>query len=84
LINLFYPELSGLVQPLSGEYAGRRQVLERLPFFTGYAVETGLLIDLLETYGLWSIAQVDLEGRRFSGAWTEAGKSGSWKSSTRE
>ncbi len=63
LINLFYPELSGLVQPLSGEYAGRRQVLERLPFFTGYAVETGLLIDLLETYGLWSIAQVDLEER---------------------
>ena len=63
LINLFYPELSGLMQPLSGEYAGRRSVLERLPFFTGYAVETGILIDLLEAHGLFSIAQVDLEER---------------------
>ncbi|MFN8379948.1 MAG: glucosyl-3-phosphoglycerate synthase, partial [Anaerolineae bacterium] len=47
LFNLFYPELSGLIQPLSGEYAGRRAALERTPFFTGYGVETGLLIDLL-------------------------------------
>lgn len=59
-INLFYPELSGLIQPLSGEYAGRRSALENLPFFTGYGVETGMLIDLLENYGLESIAQVDL------------------------
>jgi len=59
-INLFYPELSGLIQPLSGEYAGRRSALEKLPFFTGYGVETGMLIDLLEKYGLESIAQVDL------------------------
>jgi len=59
-INLFYPELSGLIQPLSGEYAGRRSALEKLPFFTGYGVETGMLIDLLERYGLESIAQVDL------------------------
>jgi glycosyltransferase involved in cell wall biosynthesis/nucleotide-binding universal stress UspA family protein len=60
LINLFYPLLSGLVQPLSGEYAGRRELLERLPFFTGYGVETGHLIDILETYGLNCIAQTDL------------------------
>ena len=60
VINLFYPELSGVVQPLSGEYAGRREVLEELSFFTGYGVEIGLLIDILETYGLNSIAQVDL------------------------
>jgi hypothetical protein len=59
-INLFYPELSGLIQPLSGEYAGRRSALEKLPFFTGYGVETGMLIDLLERYGMESIAQVDL------------------------
>ena len=59
-INLFFPELSGLIQPLSGEYAGRRSALEKLPFFTGYGVETGLLIDLLENYGLEGIAQVDL------------------------
>lgn len=58
--NLFYPLLSGLIQPLSGEYAGRRSALERMPFFTGYGVETGLLIDLLEEYGLEAIAQVDL------------------------
>ncbi len=60
LFNLFFPELSGLIQPLSGEYAGRREALERLPFFTGYGVETGLLIDILELYGLHAIAQVDL------------------------
>ncbi|UCE01115.1 MAG: glucosyl-3-phosphoglycerate synthase [Chloroflexota bacterium] len=59
-INLFFPELSGLIQPLSGEYAGRRSALEKLPFFTGYGVETGLLIDILEEYGLPGIAQVDL------------------------
>lgn len=60
LLNLFYPELSGIIQPLSGEYAGRRQALERLPFCSGYGVETGLLIDVLEAYGLSAIAQVDL------------------------
>jgi len=60
LLNLFYPELSGIVQPLSGEYGGRRKVLEQLPFFSGYGVEIGLLIDMLEKYGLSSIAQVDL------------------------
>lgn len=63
LINLFFPELSGLIQPLSGEYAGRREVLEQVPFFTGYGVEIGLLIDILERFGLWSIAQVDLQER---------------------
>jgi hypothetical protein len=60
LINLFYPELSGVVQPLAGEYAGRRSVLERIPFFSGYGVETGLLIDVFEQCGLAAIAQVDL------------------------
>ncbi len=63
LINLFFPELSGLIQPLSGEYAGRRQALEQIPFFTGYGVETGLLVDILEAFGLQSIAQVDLQER---------------------
>ena len=63
LLNLFYPELSGVVQPLSGEYAGRREALMSVPFFTGYGVETGLLIDLHDRYGLAGIAQVDLEER---------------------
>lgn len=63
LINLFFPLLSGLVQPLAGEYAARRSVLEQLPFFTGYGVEVGMLIDMLERFGLDSIGQVNLENR---------------------
>ena len=51
LINLFYPELSGMIQPLAGEYAGRRTLLEQIPFFTGYAVEIGHLIDAAERAG---------------------------------
>lgn len=60
LINLFYPELSGIIQPLSGEYAGRRESLEKAVFFSGYGVEIGLLIDIFEQKGLQAIAQVDL------------------------
>jgi glucosyl-3-phosphoglycerate synthase len=63
LLNLFYPELSGVVQPLSGEYGGRRAALEQLPFFSGYGVEIGLLIDVYEKFGLSAIAQVDLQER---------------------
>ena len=63
LLNLFFPELSGLIQPLSGEYAGRRSALERIPYFTGYGVETGMLIDLLNEFGLPGVAQVDLQER---------------------
>lgn len=60
MLNFFYPELSGIIQPLSGEYAGRRGALEQMCFSSGYGVETGLLIDIFERYGLRSIAQVDL------------------------
>lgn len=63
LFNLFYPELSGFIQPLAGEYAGRRSALEEVPFYIGYGVETGLLIDLLNKYGLSAMGQVDLEER---------------------
>jgi glucosyl-3-phosphoglycerate synthase len=63
LINLFFPELSGLIQPLSGEYAGRRSLLEAIPFFTGYAVEIGHLIDAAERLGIEGLGQVDLERR---------------------
>jgi glucosyl-3-phosphoglycerate synthase len=63
LINLFYPELSGFIQPLSGEYAGRRSLLEQIPFFTGYAVEIGHLIDVAQRAGLEGLGQVDLERR---------------------
>jgi glucosyl-3-phosphoglycerate synthase len=52
-----------LIQPLSGEYAGRKSILESVPFFTGYGVETGLLIDIYKSRGLWALAQTDLEVR---------------------
>jgi glucosyl-3-phosphoglycerate synthase len=63
LLNMFWPHLAGLIQPLAGEYAGRRSVLEQVPFFTGYAVEMGLLIDVAERFGTEAMAQVDLEER---------------------
>ena len=63
LINLFFPELSGFIQPLAGEYAGRRALLEQLPFFTGYAVEIGHLIDIAERVGIEGLGQVDLDRR---------------------
>ncbi|MEI7988047.1 MAG: glucosyl-3-phosphoglycerate synthase [Chloroflexota bacterium] len=63
LINLFYPELSGIIQPLAGEYGGRRSVLEKLPFFSGYGVEIGLLIGMFEMFGINAIAQIDLRER---------------------
>ncbi|WP_371480040.1 glucosyl-3-phosphoglycerate synthase [Kitasatospora sp. NBC_00315] len=64
LLNLHWPELAGFVQPLGGEYAARRSLLERLPFPTGYGVELGLLVDALETAGLDALAQVDVGVRR--------------------
>jgi glucosyl-3-phosphoglycerate synthase len=64
LLNLLFPALAGVVQPLSGEYAGRRSLLERLPFVSGYGVETGLLLDTLTLAGLDAVAQVDLGQRR--------------------
>jgi glucosyl-3-phosphoglycerate synthase len=64
LINLFYPELAGFLQPLAGEAAGRRTLLERLPFMGGYAVEIGLLVDIVRRFGLAPLAQVDLGERR--------------------
>ena len=64
LLNLFWPELAGFVQPLAGEYAARRDVLARVPFVSGYGVETAMLIDLLELVGLDALAQVDLGERK--------------------
>lgn len=60
LLNLFWPQLAGLIQPLAGEYAGRRDVLVRLPFVTHYGVEIAHLIDLLDLCGLDAVGQVDL------------------------
>ncbi|WP_019633429.1 glucosyl-3-phosphoglycerate synthase [Actinomadura atramentaria] len=72
LINLHWPALAGVVQPLGGEYAARRSLLERLPFVTGYGVELGLLLDVLQEAGLDAIAQVDLGRRVHSHQSTEA------------
>ncbi|WP_354641863.1 glucosyl-3-phosphoglycerate synthase [Kitasatospora camelliae] len=60
LLNLHWPQLAGFVQPLGGEYAARRSLLERLPFPTGYGVELGLLVDALDAVGLDALAQVDV------------------------
>ncbi len=60
LLNLHWPRLAGFVQPLGGEYAVRRSLLERLPFPVGYGVELGLLVDALHTVGLDALAQVDV------------------------
>ncbi|MEU8775094.1 glucosyl-3-phosphoglycerate synthase [Streptomyces sp. NPDC048606] len=60
LLNLHWPRLAGFVQPLGGEYAVRRSLLERLPFPVGYGVELGLLVDALHTAGLDALAQVDV------------------------
>jgi glucosyl-3-phosphoglycerate synthase len=63
LFSYFYPQLARLIQPLSGEYAGRRSLLERLSFSVGYGVELGLLIDILQLSGIEALAQVDLDLR---------------------
>lgn len=64
LLNLYWPLLAGFIQPLAGEYAGRRDVLTRIPFVTHYGVEIGQLVDLLALCGLDALAQVDLGVRR--------------------
>ncbi|NNE93776.1 MAG: glucosyl-3-phosphoglycerate synthase [Verrucomicrobiales bacterium] len=63
LFSLFFPELTAMVQPLSGEYAVRREVLEEIPFPIGYGVETSHLIDVYQKRGLSAFAQTDLESR---------------------
>lgn len=60
LISSLFPHLARFVQPLSGEYAGRREILEAVPFVEGWGVEFGLLVDVVEKFGLGATAQVDL------------------------
>ena len=63
MFTLLLPELAGIVQPLSGEYGGRRRVLEQVPFVEAYGVDIAMLIDIVNRFGVEAIAQVDL-GRR--------------------
>jgi glucosyl-3-phosphoglycerate synthase len=64
LFNLFYPELAGFVQPLAGEFVADKELFCSIPFLTGYAVETGIMIDVLKRVGLDAMAQVDLGTRQ--------------------
>jgi glycosyltransferase involved in cell wall biosynthesis len=63
LLNTFYPNLSRILQPLSGEYAGRREIFEQIPFCANYALETCMLIDIYSKFGLDIIGQTDLKIR---------------------
>jgi glucosyl-3-phosphoglycerate synthase len=63
VVSLLFPHLTPILQPLAGEYAGRREALEQLPFVEGYGVDLGLLIDLADRFGLEAMAQVDLGTR---------------------
>lgn len=63
IVSLLFPHLAGFVQPLAGEYGGRRDVLEAVPFVGGYGVELGLLVDVAAQFGLSVMAQVDLGER---------------------
>jgi glucosyl-3-phosphoglycerate synthase len=64
LLSVLFPKIADLVQPLAGEYAGRREAFEVVPFVEGWGVEFGLLVDLVDTFGRDAIAQVDLGTRR--------------------
>ena len=63
LFSLFFPELTQILQPLSGEYAGFRELFEKIPFPIGYGIETSLIMDICGKWGLDVIAQVDLDKR---------------------
>ncbi|MBN2510860.1 MAG: glucosyl-3-phosphoglycerate synthase [Spirochaetales bacterium] len=63
LFSLFTPQLAQIIQPLSGEYAGYREILEQLSFPLGYGIETSMLLDILGKWGIDIIAQVDLDKR---------------------
>jgi glucosyl-3-phosphoglycerate synthase len=63
IISLFFPHLASLIQPLAGECAARRDVLEQVPFVGGYAVDLGLLIDIAEQFGPGGIVQCDIGER---------------------
>jgi len=63
LLSLYLPELTGLHQPLSGEFAGRRTAMDQIPFVQGWGVEIAMLADISERFGTAAIAQVDVGER---------------------
>ena len=64
LLNILYPDLSGFIQPLGGEYGGYRDILENIKYTSGYGVEVQTLIEIYEKFGLDSIAQCNLIERQ--------------------
>ena len=60
LLNMIYPDLSGFVQPLGGEYGGYTNILRKVHYSSGYGVEVKLLIEIYEKFGLDCMAQVNL------------------------
>jgi len=64
LLNAWWPQLAGFVQPLAGELAATRELLAQVPFFTGYALEIAMLVDVLQTAGLDAMAQADIGERQ--------------------
>jgi glucosyl-3-phosphoglycerate synthase len=63
LFSLFFPELTQIIQPLSGEYAGYREIFDKIAFPIGYGIETSMILDIYTKWGLDVIAQVDLDRR---------------------
>jgi glucosyl-3-phosphoglycerate synthase len=63
LFSIYFPELTQILQPLSGEYAAYRDILEQVPFPIGYGIETSLILDICQRWGMDVICQVDLEKR---------------------
>ena len=74
LLNLHFPHLAFFSQPLAGEFAGRRSLLERLRFPVGYGVEIGTLIDAWKLVGLKGLAEVDLGTRQSKRTTSPAGE----------
>ena len=72
LFSLFFPELTQIIQPLSGEYAGYRELFENIPFPIGYGIETSMIIDIYKKWGLEVMAQIDLDRRIHSNQDTKA------------
>lgn len=60
VLSYLFPLLTRFVQPLAGEYAARRSILETVPFVEGWGVEIGLLLDVVHRFGIQSVSQVDL------------------------
>jgi glucosyl-3-phosphoglycerate synthase len=64
LLNAWWPELAGFVQPLAGELAATRELLAQVPFATGYALEIAMLVDVLRLVGIEAMAQADIGERQ--------------------